>query len=122
MLLMEYVFLLIRIEDRTLTGFQMPPQGESTGLAIEDSVLLARVLAKLSDKSIPEAFRVYEKTRRPRIDTAYKEAVARWENVRDKTWLRQKLEEWLTWLYMWYKADVFEKSFAYDVRKETIIE
>ena len=113
---------LFRIENRKLTDFQMPPQGESTGLAIEDSVLLARVLAKLSDKDMPKAFQVYEKTRRPRIDTAYKEAVARWEGVKDKTWLRQKLEEWFTWLYIWYKADVFEKSTAYDVRKETIIE
>lgn len=100
----------------------MPPQGESTGLAIEDSVLLARVLEELSDKPASSVFAAYEKTRRPRIDTAYKEAVARWGNVKDKTWLRQKLEEWLTWVYMWYKADDFEKSFAYDVRKEEIIE
>lgn len=100
----------------------MPPQGESTGLAIEDSVLLARVFEELPEKSIPEVFQAYEKTRRPRIDTAYKEAVARWGNVKDKTWLRQKLEEWLTWVYMWYKADGFEKSFSYDVRKEPIVE
>jgi 2-polyprenyl-6-methoxyphenol hydroxylase-like FAD-dependent oxidoreductase len=100
----------------------MPPQGESTGLAIEDSVLLARVLEKLSDKPVSSVFAAYEKTRRRRIDTAYKEAVARWGNVKDKTWLRQKLEEWLTWVYMWYKAADFEKSFAYDVRKEEIIE
>lgn len=79
----------------------MPPQGESTGLAIEDSVLIARVLEKYPEKPIAGVFEAYEKTRTPRIDTAYKEAVFRWGNVRDKTWLRQKFEEWFTWLYIW---------------------
>jgi len=99
----------------------MPPQGESTGLAIEDAVLLARVFEKLSTKSIPEIFEAYEKTRRPRIDRAYTEAVSRWSKVKDKSWLVQKLEEWLTWVWMWYKSDDFAKSFAYDVTKEEII-
>jgi len=79
----------------------MPPQGESTGLAIEDSVLLARVLEKYSDKPLAAAFKAYEKTRRPRIDTAYKEAVSRWSNVKDKSWLWQKVEEWMTSVYIW---------------------
>lgn len=100
----------------------MPPQGESTGLAIEDSVLLARVFEKLSTKSVPEVFKAYEKTRRPRIDIAYAEAVSRWTRVKDKSWVVQKLEEWLTWAYMWYKSDDFAKSFAYDVTREEIIE
>jgi salicylate hydroxylase len=100
----------------------MPPQGESTGLAIEDSVLLARVFQKLPDKPIQEIFKAYEKTRRPRINASYIEAVARWERVHDKSWLIQKMEEWLTWAYLWYKADTFEKSFSYDVRKEDIVQ
>ncbi|KAG0649343.1 oxidoreductase [Hyphodiscus hymeniophilus] len=100
----------------------MPPQGESTGLAIEDPVLLAQVLAHFPDKSLGAIFESYEKTRRPRIDTAYKEAVFRWVNVKDKSWLWQKFEEWLTWMYIWYRADFFEKSMAYDIGKERIIE
>jgi salicylate hydroxylase len=96
----------------------MPPQGESTGLAIEDGVLLARVLS--SEKAIQGAFRVYEKTRRPRIDTAYKEAVSRWENVKDRGWFMQKVMEWLMWAVLWYKWGAFESSLSYDVRNEEI--
>lgn len=100
----------------------MPPQGESTGLAIEDGVLLARVLSLSSEKSIHEGFRLYEKTRRQRIDTAYKEAVSRWEIVKDKSWLMQKIIEWLTWMFLWYKMADFESSMSYDVRKEEVAE
>jgi 2-polyprenyl-6-methoxyphenol hydroxylase-like FAD-dependent oxidoreductase len=100
----------------------MPPQGESTGLAIEDGVLLARVLSSSSEMPIQRVFQVYEKTRRPRIDTAYKEAVSRWENVKDRSWLMQKVVEWLTWVFLWYKMDAFESSVSYDVRKEEIVE
>jgi len=100
----------------------MPPQGESTGLAIEDSVLFARVLEAFPDSPVSRVFEVYERTRRPRIDVAYKDALARWERVKDKNWLMQKLEEWLTWAFLWFKADAFQKSFSYDVRQEEIIE
>jgi salicylate hydroxylase len=99
----------------------MPPQGESTGLAIEDGVLLARVFEKFPDQPLSSVHESYEKTRRPRIDIAYKDTMARWEKVRDKTWLWQKFEEWVTWIYMWYKSDDFQKSFAYDVTKEEIV-
>jgi salicylate hydroxylase len=100
----------------------MPPQGESTGLAIEDGVLMARIFSLSSERSIQEVFGVYEKTRRRRIDTAYKEAVMRWENVKDRSWLFQKVIEWLTWVFLWYKMGDFESSMSYDVRKEEILE
>jgi salicylate hydroxylase len=63
----------------------MPPQGESTGLAIEDDVLLARVPSSSPEIPIQEEFRAYEKTQRSRIDTAYKDAVFRLENVKDRS-------------------------------------
>lgn len=100
----------------------MPPQGESTGLAIEDGVLIARVLSLFSGRPIQEAFGSYEKTRRPRIDKAYQDAVFRWENVKDKSWLVQKIIETLTWVFLWYKMTAFEASMSYDVRKEEIVE
>jgi len=64
---------------------------------------------------------VYEKTRRPRIDTAYKEAVLRWWGFKDRSWLMQKLLEWLMWAVVWYKMGDFESSLSYDVRKEEIV-
>jgi salicylate hydroxylase len=99
----------------------MPPQGESTGLAIEDSVLFARVVETFPDTPIQKAFQVYEKTRRSRIDAAYKEAVMRWENVKDRSWFFQKVIEWMMWAFLWYKMGDFESSMSYDVRKEEIL-
>jgi salicylate hydroxylase len=106
---------------KKLMDVQMPPQGESTGLAIEDGVLLARVFSSLPEKSISEIFSVYEETRRPRINTAYKEAAMRWEGVKDRGWFLQKLIEWLMWFILWYKMDAFEASLSYDVRKEELV-
>jgi salicylate hydroxylase len=99
----------------------MPPQGESTGLAIEDGILLARILSCSSEMSFQEAFQVYDRTRRARIDTAYKEAMFRWEGVKDRSWFTQKVIEWLMWVFLWYKMDAFESSVSYDVRKEEIV-
>jgi 2-polyprenyl-6-methoxyphenol hydroxylase-like FAD-dependent oxidoreductase len=62
----------------------MPPQGESTGFAIEDAVLVSRVFDRFSQKDLSHIFEVYEKTRRPRINKAYKEAVWRWGQIKDK--------------------------------------
>ncbi|KAF4637640.1 hypothetical protein G7Y89_g449 [Cudoniella acicularis] len=99
-------------EEKDKHGWRMPPQGESTGLAIEDGVLLARILSSHSgseEVDIERAFRMYEKTRRPRIDRSYKEAVMRWESVKDKGWFLQKLIEWLMWVILWWKMSDFEK-------------
>ena len=99
----------------------MPPQGESTGLAIEDAVLFARVLECTPQISVEATFQLYEKTRRPRIDTAYKEAVSRWKNAKDRSWFFQKVIEWMMWVYLWHKMADFEASMSYDVRKEEIV-
>lgn len=112
----------IMINNLKLTRVQMPPQGESTGLAIEDSVLFGRVAEKLAEKPIEDVFKAYEKTRKPRINTAYKEAVMRFGRTKDKSWLVQKLEEWFTLAYLWWNADAFEKNSAYDIREEVIVE
>jgi 2-polyprenyl-6-methoxyphenol hydroxylase-like FAD-dependent oxidoreductase len=98
----------------------MPPQGESTGLAIEDGVLLARILTN-HNTSVQEAFLAYENTRRSRINSAYKEAVMRWGNMKDRSWLMQKVMEWLMWAILWYKLEAFESSMSYDIRKEPVV-
>lgn len=99
----------------------MPPQGESTGLAIEDAVLFARIFAKFENQEIDHTFQVYENTRRHRINAAYEEALTRWENVRDKSWIEQKIAEFFTGWWLWWKKDVFEANFAYDVRTVELI-
>lgn len=39
------------------------------------------------DEEIEHVFQIYENTRHPRINAAYEEAISRWENVRDKSWV-----------------------------------
>ena len=94
---------------------QMPPQGESVGLALEDAVLFPRILASSPEQSLPEVFARYERNRRDRIDVAWKEADARWENAKDKSWLYQKVLEWKMWLYLWWQRDHLAAGFDYDV-------
>jgi len=60
--------------------------------------------------------------RRSRINAAYKEVLAGWEGVKDKNWLVRRLEKWLTWAFLSFKADAFHRSFSYDVRREQIVE
>ena len=98
----------------------MPPQGEAVGLALEDAVLLARVFQKFSSKTTSEVFQIYETTRRPRINAAYKTANMRWENVKDKGWLRQKVFELIFWAFLWVKGEGHQRNMAYDVHQEVL--
>jgi 2-polyprenyl-6-methoxyphenol hydroxylase-like FAD-dependent oxidoreductase len=59
----------------------MPPQGESTGLAIEDGVLLAHVLSRLETRSVDQLLADYEALRRQTVDAAWKEADWRWKGA-----------------------------------------
>jgi hypothetical protein len=73
----------------------MPPQGESTGIAIEDGVLIARILSQHTTKaeatrteatrtevtrSIEQLFSDYESIRRPDIEKHYK-AAEKWSKM-----------------------------------------
>jgi 2-polyprenyl-6-methoxyphenol hydroxylase-like FAD-dependent oxidoreductase len=100
----------------------MPPQGEAAGLALEDAVLLARVFEEYPNKTIPEIFTVYERTRRPRINAFYKAANRRWENVKDKGLAKQKLFEWMFWAFLWVKGEGHQQNMAYEVQKEKLRE
>ena len=102
--------------------FQMPPQGEAAGLALEDAVLLARVFQEFSNKTVSEIFPIYEGTRRPRITAAYKAANLRWENVKDKGWIKQKFFEWMFWGFLWVKGEGHQRNMAYDVYQEKLLQ
>ena len=78
----------------------MPPQGESTGVAIEDGVLLAKVLSRRGERSVPAMFADYEALRRADIDKLYKESNARWNSAAYNGWLNELMVEWFTWLYV----------------------
>ncbi|KAF5711762.1 salicylate hydroxylase [Fusarium mundagurra] len=56
----------------------MPPQGESTGIAIEDGILFAHVLGEGISKGVPYVMEAYEALRRNDIKKLHAETMFRW--------------------------------------------
>ena len=94
----------------------MPPQGESVGLALEDVVLLSRILEHHETRSVKELFQCYDRLRRPRINAAVKEANFGFETIKDRSWFTTVLMDWLTWIFLAWRAIRKEEEFAFDVR------
>ncbi len=94
----------------------MPPQGESTGVAIEDAVLLAHVISRRDTRSVAQMFADYEVLRRPVIKKAYDECMFRWSKVGDKSWLGTVVMDFLTLLVVWGMNKWSKDSFGRDVR------
>ncbi|KAK5998226.1 FAD-dependent urate hydroxylase-like protein [Cladobotryum mycophilum] len=94
----------------------MPPQGESTGVAIEDGVLLAHVLTRRTSRTVLQLFSDYEKLRRADIDATYKETMARWNMPVPPGWMSGFVMEWLTWGYVKF-MNLRADHFGRDVRK-----
>ncbi|KAH8882578.1 FAD/NAD(P)-binding domain-containing protein [Thozetella sp. PMI_491] len=97
----------------------MPPQGESTGIAIEDGVLLARLLERHESRSVPQIFDDYEKLRRGPVEKVYKETVSMWANAakEDRGWLGTIILEWMTWVVVGLMNMRGKNHFAGDVTK-----
>ena len=93
----------------------MSPQGESSGFALEDAVLFARILSHHDTKSLVEIFNKYQELRRKRMDAAYNEATFRWETVKDKGWVATKFVEIITASYLWWTKKIRDESFGFDV-------
>jgi len=94
----------------------MPPQGESTGVAIEDGMLLARVFSRRDTRSVAQMFADYEVLRRPVIKKTYDESMFRWEKVGDRSWIGIVVMEWFTMLYIWIMNSWSKDNFGRDVR------
>jgi len=94
----------------------MPPQGESTGVAIEDGVLLAHVLSRRGTRTPQQLVADYERLRRADIDKLFAESTARWNAATAATsWLASVLMDWVSWAVvgvMNWRTD----HFARDVR------
>ncbi|KAF5582546.1 salicylate hydroxylase [Fusarium pseudoanthophilum] len=65
----------------------MPPQGESTGIAIEDGVLFAHVLSEGIKQGVPYVMEAYETLRRDDINKLYEETMFRWKAGSSSSWL-----------------------------------
>ena len=77
----------------------MPPQGESTGIVFEDTVIFSRCLARWLEKGKPgpvsEAFEAYERLRKPRIAVAFDESQSVLRTVSDAGWLGHTIKTYI---------------------------
>ncbi|KXL48207.1 hypothetical protein M433DRAFT_130580 [Acidomyces richmondensis BFW] len=97
----------------------MPPQGESTGIVFEDTVLFARCLTRWIEKGRPntmkEPFEAYEKLRRKRIEDAFEESKNVVSTVSDAGWLGHTIKTYIVPWYLWFSRANREKHFIEDV-------
>ena len=97
----------------------MPPQGESTGIVFEDTVLFSRCLTRWIEKGKPntmkEAFNAYENLRRSRIESAFEESKNVVKTVSDVGWLGHKIKTTIVPWYLWWSRAEREKHFLEDV-------
>jgi 2-polyprenyl-6-methoxyphenol hydroxylase-like FAD-dependent oxidoreductase len=101
----------------------MPPQGESTGFAIEDTILLARILHEAAPSTpIEDVFARFERNRRKRIDDAYDEAAFRWETAKDAGLIKTVAKEWVTGAFLWWTKAQRDEGFAFDVRTVELVD
>lgn len=94
----------------------MPPQGESTGVAIEDGVLLAHVLSRRGTRSMPQMLADYETLRRKDISGLYKTSMTRWNSPAPSGWLGRVFMEWMSWIVVSY-LNWTSNHFGRDVRE-----
>ncbi|CVL06464.1 related to salicylate hydroxylase [Fusarium proliferatum] len=94
----------------------MPPQGESTGIAIEDGVLFAHVLSEGISRGIPYVMEAYETLRRDDITKLHSETMFRWNTGSSSSWLWSITMEFATWVYLLLANYRQEDYFKRDVR------
>ncbi|KAK4207691.1 hypothetical protein QBC37DRAFT_433077 [Rhypophila decipiens] len=94
----------------------MPPMGESTGVAIEDAVLLAHVLSRRGERSVKKLFDDYEGLRRDVIAQTYKETVALWGDASEWSSFKSVMIDWLMWVIVLFINRGGKSTFARDVR------
>ena len=97
----------------------MPPQGESTGIVFEDTVLFSRCLTRWIEKGRPnsmrEPFDAYETLRRPRIEDAFEESKNVIKTVSEVGWLGHYLKTTIVPWYLWFSSGKRQKHFLEDV-------
>lgn len=97
----------------------MPPQGESTGIVFEDTVLFARCLTRWIEKGKPnqmnEAFAAYDKLRRGRIEVAFDESKNVVSTVSDAGWVGHTIKTFVIPWFLWFTSGYRHKHFIEDV-------
>lgn len=94
----------------------VPPMGESTGVAIEDGVLLAHVFSRRGERSIKKLFEDYEALRREVINKTSRETMARWGDASEWSWMKTVMIDWLMWIILAFMNRSSKDHFRRDVR------
>jgi hypothetical protein len=95
----------------------MPPQGESTGIAIEDGVLIAQVLSRSASRSVEQLCFDFEAVRRTTIEKHYEDAEKWGKMVTSKPpGLRGLLIDLFTMVFLFFKSRQRIDLFKSDVR------
>jgi hypothetical protein len=95
---------------------QMPPQGESVSVCLEDVVLFAELIKRNPSISYKELFLTQDSLRRERVEKLYEEASWGFNTQMDKSWVASLAMEYLTGLFLWAKKSEKEKNNMFDVR------
>jgi salicylate hydroxylase len=101
----------------------MPPGGHSVGLALEDAVLVARLVerqAGQADANIHDVFPRFVELRAPRINKDFDEAEKRWDGVKTVSWWWQMLREYVYWIFVAFFAKHIDTSYGYDIFKQEL--
>ncbi|QIX01466.1 hypothetical protein AMS68_006983 [Peltaster fructicola] len=97
----------------------MPPQGESTGIVFEDTVLFSRCLTRWIEKGKPntmsEPFAAYDKLRRGRIEVAFEESKNVVSTVSDAGWLGHTIKTYVIPWFLYFTSGYRHKHFIEDV-------
>ena len=95
----------------------MPPGGQSVGLALEDSIILSRLLSSAASSGVAEIFKRYDSIRRARVEDHYKQMASRWEGTKTRSWWMQKIIEFFVWIYLAAITRHSDENFMYDPTK-----
>lgn len=95
----------------------MPPQGESTGIAIEDGILLAQVLVRRATRTVDQLFSDFESVRRDAIDKHYRDAEKMGKLITSKpSGFMGVVMDLVIMVFMWAKKRQQIDHFKGDVR------
>ncbi|OKL62621.1 hypothetical protein UA08_01244 [Talaromyces atroroseus] len=99
----------------------MLPRDESAAYAIDDSIILARVVAQYLDQPLETSFQIYESLRRTDVTHAYHESMKLWQRRHKDTgtfesWIRERLLRF----YTRHTQHSRRIAFEYDARKTAI--
>jgi salicylate hydroxylase len=101
----------------------MPPQGEATGIVLEDTVLFARCLGLQQDMgtgTLADAFMRYERLRRDRINAAFKESSAVVKTVQDAGVVGHTIKCFVVPYFLAFTRKKREKHFIEDVTTSSL--